>query len=202
MAVQNGNVKVPGLPAAFSPVRGRLLGVDALLLLEVDEDEHRRRSALGLTTALDRESLCLLSRLPHGDAVRVIDLTDLERRALRRIPHGVAELVGGRVTRLAIPPVTIRLVIVIDDVPDRGLDRASMFAAFAPRLLVLTEPSDDLANVEVEARFYGIGLAVGGPDGVAVVADPEPARRSVGPVTWRVREEAYEAFLASAAACT
>jgi hypothetical protein len=93
------------------------------------------------------------------------------------------------------------LVIVIDDVPDRGLDRASMFAAFAPRLLVLTAPSDDLASIEVEARFYGIGLAVAGAEGVTMVADPEPARKSAGPVTWRVREEAYEALLATADVC-
>jgi hypothetical protein len=97
--------------------------------------------------------------------------------------------------------VTLRLAIVIDDVLDRGLDRASRFAPFAPRLLVLTGPAADLAFAEVEARFYGIGLAAAGADDVVILADPEPPRRAAGPVTWRVREEAYAAFLAAAEAC-
>jgi hypothetical protein len=203
-AVVDGSIKIPGRPATVSCVRGCLLGVDALLFLGLDEHEHRRRHAAGLATICDRDSLRLLSRLPHGEGVRVADLTDLERRGLCRLPRSVAEIAAGRVTRLAIPPVTIRLAIVVDDVLDRGLDRASRFASFAPRLLVLTGPPDDLACAQVEARFYGIGLAVARADGAAgvvMVADPEPAKKSAGPVTWRVREEAYAAFLAAGAAC-
>lgn len=199
-AVKDGSIKIPGLPATVSAVRGCLLSVDALLLLGLDEHEHRRRRAAGLTTLCDRDSLRLLSRLPHGEAVRVGDLTDVERGGLRRLPRGVAEVSGGRLTRLAIPPVTIRLAIVTDAVLDRGLDRASRFAPFAPRLLVLTGPPDDLAYAQVEARFYGIGLAMTGADGLVMLAEPEPARRSAGPVTWQVREEAYAAFLAAAEA--
>ena len=101
----------------------------------------------------------LLSRLPHGEAVRTADLTETERRDLCLLPRGAADIAAGTVTRLALPPVAIRLAIVTDDVVDRGLDRASRFAPFAPRLLVLTGPTDDLAFAEAEARFYGIGLA-------------------------------------------
>ena len=201
MAVMDGSIKLRGLPATVPAIRGCLLGVDALLFLGLDEHEHRRRRVAELTTVCDRDSLRLLSRLPHGEAVRVADLTDVERRGLRRLPRGVAELTGGRVTRLATAPVTIRLAIVIDDVLDRGLDRASRFAPFAPRLLVLTGPPDDLAWAQAEARFYGIGLDITGADGMVMLADPEPTRRSAGPVTWRVREEAYAAFLAAAGAC-
>ncbi len=197
----DGSIKLPGLPATVPGIRGCLLGVEALLFLGLDEHEHWRRRAAGLTTVCDRDSLRLLSRLPHGEAVRVADLTDVERRSLRRLPRGVAEVAEGRVTRLAIAPVAIRLAIVIDDVLDRGLDRASRFAPFAPRLLVLTGPPDDLAWAQAEARFYGIGLAMAGDDGMVMLAHPEPARRSAGPVTWRVREEAYAAFLAAAGAC-
>jgi hypothetical protein len=200
-AVMDGSIKIAGLPATVPGVRGCLLGVDALLLLDLDEHEHWRRRAAGLTTVCDRDSLRLLSCLPHGEAVRVADLTDLERRELRRLPPSVAEIAGGRVTRLAFPPVTIRLAIVVDDVLDRGLDRASRFAPFAPRLLVLTRSPDDLACAQVEARFYGIGLAMAEADGVVMLADPEPGKRSAGPVTWRVREEAYAAFLAAAGEC-
>lgn len=195
IAITDGSIKIPGLPARVSGVRGCLLGVDALLLLSLDRHEHRRRRAAGLTSVCDRDSLRLLSRLPHGEAVRVADLTDLERRGLRRLPRSAADVADGRVTRLAIPPVIIRLAVVVDDVLDRGLDRASKFAPFAPRLLVLTGPTDDPAFAQAEARFYGIGLATAGADGVAMLADPEPGRRSAGPVTWRIREEAYAAFL-------
>jgi hypothetical protein len=201
MAVMNGSIKIPGPPATVTGVHGRVLGVDAFLLLGLNEHEHRRRRSARLTAICDRDCLRLLSHLPHGEAVRVADLTDLERRALRRLPQGVAEIAGRRVTRLAIPPVTIKLAIVVDDVLDRGLDSASRFAPFAPRLLVLTRPPDDLACAQVEARFYGIGLAMARADGVVTVADPEPAKRSDGPVTWRVREEAYAALLTAVGAC-
>jgi hypothetical protein len=197
-AILDGSVKVPGLPAAVSGVRGCLLGVDAFLLVSLDEYEHQRRRAAGLTTICDGDALRLLSRLPHGEAVRVADLTETERRSLRRLPRGAAEVAGGRVTRLGLPPVTLRLAIVMDDAVDRGLDRASRFAPFAPRLLVLTGPAADPAFAEAEARFYGIGLAVAGADGVVMLADPEPPRRVMGPVTWRVREQAYGAYLAGA----
>jgi hypothetical protein len=200
MAVRDGSIKVPGLPAAFLGVRSCLLGVDAYLLMGLDKHEHQRRRATGLTTICDRDALRLLSRLPHGEAIRVTDLTETERRGLWQLPNGAADVAAGRVTRLALPPVTLRLAIVIDDVLDRGLDRASRFAPFAPRLLVLTGPADNLAFAEVEARFYGIGLAAAGADGVVMLADPEPPRRAAGPVTWRVREEAYAAFLAAAEA--
>jgi hypothetical protein len=196
MAVTDGSIKVPGLPAAVSGVRGRLQGVDAYLLLALDEHEHRRRRAAGLTTILDPAALRLLSRLPHGEAVRIADLTETERRDLYLLPRGTVGIAAGTVTRLALPPVAIRLAIVTDDVVDRGLDRASRFAPFAPRLLVLTGQAADLAFAEAEARFYGIGLAAAHADGVAMLTDPEPPRRSAGPVTWRVREEAYAAFLA------
>lgn len=200
MAVTDGSIKVPGLPAAVSGVRGRLLGVDAYLLLALDEHEHQRRRMAGLTTICDPAALLLLSRLPHGEAVRTADLTETERRDLCLLPRGAADIAAGTVTRLALPPVAIRLAIVTDDVIDRGLDRASRFAPFAPRLLVLTGPADDLAFAEAEARFYGIGLAAARDDRVAMLADPEPPRRAAGPVTWRVREEAYAAFLAGAQA--
>lgn len=200
MAVIGGSIKVPGLSAAVLGVRGCVLGVDTYMLIGLDEHEHQRRRAIGLTTICDSDALRLLSRLPHGEAVCATDLTEMERRGLLRLPSGAAEFSEGKVTRLALPPVTLRLAIVIDDVLDRGLDRASRFAPFAPRMLVVTGSAGDLAFAEVEARFYGIGLATAQADGVVVLADPEPPRRAAGPVTWRVREEAYAAFLAAAEA--
>ena len=196
-AIMDGTIKVPGMSAAVFGVRGCLLGVDAYLLMGMDKHEHQRRRVTGLTTVCDRDALRLLSRLPHSEPVRVADLTETERRGLRRLPRGAADVAGARVTRLAVPPVTLKLAIVMDDVLDRGLDQASRFAPFAPRLLVLTGSAGDLAFAEVEARFYGIGLATAGADGVVMLADPEPPKRAAGPVTWRVREEAYAAFLAA-----
>lgn len=201
LAVEDGAIKVPHLPAPVSGVRGCLLGVDAYLLLGLDEHEHQRRQDSGLTAICDRDSLRLLFRLPHGEAVHVADLTDTERQGLHRLPPGVAEIGSGTVIRLALPPVTIRLAIVADHNLNRGLDRASRFAPFAPRLLALTTPPNDVAYAQVEARFYEIGLATIGSDGVVMLAEPEPPKRTAGPVTWRVREEAYAAYLAAAPTC-
>jgi len=185
--------------AAPSWIPGRILGVDAWLLLDLDEAEHRRRRERGLGSVISREFLRLLSDLPHGEAVRVVDLTSPERRCLGRLPCGVVDAAGGWVTRLALPPVTIDLAIVTGNDPDRGLDSASRFAPFARRLLVLTRPPRDLPNVEAEARFYGIGLAIADEAEGVIVVHPEPLSTAIGPVTWRVSEEAYAAYLTAQA---
>ena len=70
MAIMGGSIKIPGMPAAVTGVRGCLLGVEAYLLLDLDKHEHQRRHETGLTTICDRDSLRLLSGLPHGEAVR------------------------------------------------------------------------------------------------------------------------------------
>ena len=64
MAVTDGSIKVPGLPAAVSGVRGRLLGVDAYLLLALDEHEHQRRRTAGLTTICDPAALAAAVTAP------------------------------------------------------------------------------------------------------------------------------------------
>jgi hypothetical protein len=173
-----------------------ILGVDASLLLKIHEQEHNRRRACGLTEISDRDSLRLLSDLPHGEPVRIADLNDRERTCLQHLPEGTVIIEGGLLTRLALPPVRIQLAVVSDKDPDRGLDRASKFAPFSPRFLVLTRVPDDLAGVEVEARFYGIGLAVVERDALHMVTEPQVVRHRIGPVTWRICEEAYASYLA------
>jgi hypothetical protein len=193
-----GAIEIPGPPpTATSGIHSHLLGEEVYLLFDLDEREHQRRRACGLTAIDDRESLHLLSSLPQGEAVQVADLGDAERGRIRRLPPGAAEVSGGLVTRLAVPPVTLRLAIVADDDAGRGLDRASRFAPFSSRLLVLTEATDNLPKVEVEARFYGIGLVAMANADVVVLVNPAPPKRTVGPVSWRVREQAYAAYCAA-----
>src|SRR5580693_5933390 len=69
MAVIERSIKVPGLSAAVLGIRGCVLGVDTYMLMDLDEHEHQRRRAIGLTTICDRDVLRLLSRLPHGETV-------------------------------------------------------------------------------------------------------------------------------------
>jgi len=184
--------------AAMSPglaVPVQIQGVEACLLLDLDECEHRRRRACGLVSITARESLRLLANLPHAEQVRILDLSVAERRLLRSMPSGAVEVSGKWVTRLIRPAVALGLFVVADDDPERGLDLASTFAPFAPRILALTRRPSDLSTVEIEARFYGIGLSIVDRDSVQTLVEPEPLIRTAGPVTWRVREEAYAAYL-------
>jgi hypothetical protein len=177
-----------------------LLGVNVRVLLDVDHLEHERRQAAGLGALTSRPALRVLCTLPAGERVRVADLTPPELRQIAALPPGAVDRDHGGVTRCAVPVVSLRCVVVIDRNWHRGLDRASTFAPFTSRILALPTAPRSLEPLVLEANFYGIGVVVTSPARTAVVAAPAAFRPSVlGPVAWRLREEAYAMLLASLA---
>jgi hypothetical protein len=176
-------------------IQARLADGETWALARLDRGEHERRRSCGLGALTDRDCLRFLSCLPEGEPVRLVDLTNAEREQLSAVPVGAVDMSRNLVTRRARPPISIGLVVVADDDAERGLDRASEFAQFCARMLVLGQRPDDLVTLKMEACFYGIGLAVVRDSALSVILHPEPTSMTPGPVSWRLLEQVYAAHL-------
>jgi hypothetical protein len=70
----------------------------------------------------------------------------------------------------------------------------SPFAAFCPRLFVLTAEASDVDEAVLEATVYGIGLAQAADDrSVQIMVHPQRRDPTFGSASWRVRETAFAA---------
>jgi hypothetical protein len=87
-------------------------GSDALVFYRRDEAEWQRRDAEG-ADRLDRmEALETLLQLPVGLPVSLGSLTGPLRAAVDTLPHGAAALRDGEITRQAVRPLVVDLVVV------------------------------------------------------------------------------------------
>ena len=152
----------------------RLFGTTARVAYRTDEIEHARRRQAGLGHLESMELLDILMDLPDGTGVPIASVDAVSLRLLRSAPEGVVRFAASSVTRLVRPVVTPRLAVVHAREWHDGLERASRFAAYCPRLTVVPELPPDPEKVLAEASFYGIGVAVGARSAPTVVLEPEP----------------------------
>jgi hypothetical protein len=186
----------PGRLDSFTLIAGgaRVAGAagDALVLPDPVEHERRTRAGLGGVTSL--VLLDTLMNLPLGMPVPAADLDVLARAHLARVPGGVIELREAQITRVLTPPLTVVAVLVRARDWRRGVTRASCFAPFAQRVLLLDrEPKPELLW---EASVFGVGVWVDTADGaMREVCPPAPfVRRYWKPAGWRFAERAYAAL--------
>ncbi|MBB5913928.1 hypothetical protein BJY24_002795 [Nocardia transvalensis] len=155
--------------------------------------EVARRRAVGLEAITQMDLLDALMGLPAGLPVSVGDLTDRERRLLRRAPVGAVDIANGRCTRRAVAPVSAQFVVVASRTWKEGLRSAGQFAPFCSRAMLLRSIPDDLDDARVQASFFGIGVCVFTGRGLRMLVDPQPyvrQRHSCG--QWWFSEEIYE----------
>lgn len=169
---------------------------DALVLNDHEEQARRRACALGAVTSL--ALLDVLLNLPHGEPVRLGDLSDHARELVLRAPAGVVALEGQWVRRLLVPPLTVVAAVVGPTRWRTAIRRVSTFQPFAQRLVEFDAvPSPKLSW---EAQVAGIGVWVRASEGTTVVCPPEPyVRRYWKAAGWRFAENAYQA--ATTATC-
>ncbi|GAA0247219.1 hypothetical protein GCM10010492_53560 [Saccharothrix mutabilis subsp. mutabilis] len=136
------------------------------------ERERRRHAGLGHLDSL--ELLDVLMGLPPQVAVPLASIRRNDLNVLRRAPGGVVRFTGSSVTRLAVPVVTPVLAVVYAEQWRAGLERASEFAAYCPRMFVVRELPADTDGLLAEASWYGVGVAVGHGDAPTMVLEPEP----------------------------
>ncbi|MBL7493689.1 hypothetical protein I6A60_35020 [Frankia sp. AgB1.9] len=186
------------VPDAARACFGSVLGVNAAVFYELDEQEDARRERDSAAAITDVDVLDLLLCLPIGESVRIDDLGGRRRRALAKIPTGCVEFGWDTVIRQARPPLTPSLAIVGGNGSfRRKLELAGRFAPFCPKAIVIDRAPRDLTAACFDADFYGVGLIVasGGSDVEALVAPQVHWPRRVVPRTWWFTEEIYRMHL-------
>jgi hypothetical protein len=152
----------------------RIFGTAATIVHRRNDVEHERRRRTGLTEVSSMELLDVLLDLPHEIAVPKTSLSPAVLRVLQRAPAGVAHVDSISVTRLASPAVTPVLAVVYASKWRDGLERASEFASYVPRMFVVPEPLSNSEEALAEASWYGVGVAVGPRAAPTMVLEPEP----------------------------
>lgn len=155
-----------------------LLGTDALVFYRPDLAETDRRRQVKAAQLASLEPLETLLTLPVGLPVGMGVLAPQLRSAVERLPWGAADRDQREVTRHAVRPLAIDLAVVRATGPGwrGGLERASRFAPFCARALLLDRPSRRDEDLLMEAAFYGIGVLFDGEDGTEMVLEPRPYR--------------------------
>jgi hypothetical protein len=180
------------LPAGCEAVPLRLWGADALVFHRIDRAEHARRSAADAQPLDEFRPLEMLMTLPVGIPVPRASLGPTLRSEVRFLPRGAAVWDRQTVTRLAVRPVRVELVVVRAPGWRSGMDLASQFAPFCRRAMLLERVPGRFEESLMEADFYGIGVFTPSDGGVEMVVEPveyRPRRHTTA--AWRFGEEIY-----------
>lgn len=184
-AVRSGAVQCAVMP---------VLGVEALICYRLDDREVTRRRQAGAGAFPSADVLELLLGLPVGMPVPVSGLTAREGAALRLARGGAVSVRDGAMTRQAVVPVAVELAVVAGRSWRKGLEAAGRFAPFCARAIVLRCRPRDLAALDLEAGFYGVGVIVVEDRSAEVLVQPAPFLRSRWSAAgWRFLEEVYRA---------
>jgi hypothetical protein len=181
------------LPPNCNAARIRLHGADALVFHRLDHAEHNRRTDALAGWLDDSRPLETLMNLPAGFPVQRASLEPALRPEIRRLPKGAAVVDSLSVTRLAVRPLRVDLIVVRARGWKSGLNGASQFAPFSRRAMLLERVPKDVDEKLFEASFYGIGVLVAdGEAGVRMLLEPSEWR-AIRHTTaaWRFAEEVY-----------
>lgn len=174
----------------------RLRRADCLVFHRLDRTEHARRQAAGAGWLDEFRPLEMLMNLPVGMPVPRASLGARLRPEVRVLPHGAAVRDRHSVTRLAVRPLRVDLVVVRAPGWRSGMDLASQFAPFARRAMVLERVPRNLDELLMEADFYGIGVFAARRGGVQMLVEPAEYRAvRFTTAAWRFAEQAYRAIV-------
>lgn len=185
--------------AAQATASVRVDGLDLDVRFVVDAPEHRRRTALGVTS-LGWQELEALAALPYGVAVPWAEVDLRTRLVLDMLPGNVVSKdrhTAMRVWRPAVRPAAVVLAACDSSV---GLHDVSAFAQVAPRLLRLASTPRDMAALQDRASHLGVGVYVDETPPRALTGPPSNTHVRDGAARWEVAELAYRHWLADATA--
>jgi hypothetical protein len=177
-----------------------LQGTDALVFYQLDEAEVARRRTDRADRLDQLAALETLLQLPAGVPVSLQDLSAPVRAGIRRLPAGAVSVSRRcdrqEVTRRAVRPVTVDLAVVRATGRGwkSGLERASRFAPFCARAVLLDGSPSRLDDLLMEADFYGIGVLLADETGeVTMALRPEPYRPPYQtPGAWWFVEDVFQ----------
>jgi hypothetical protein len=127
------------------------------------ELSRRRRHRMGSVTR--RPILEVLLSLPRGVAVPLALLSAQAHRTVANLPAGVVDIADDQVCVLLEPALSLRSAGVIASTWKAGLRRSASFASYCARYVVVDAAPRRVSRAAMEAatmeaRFYGVGLAV------------------------------------------
>jgi hypothetical protein len=165
----------------------------ATLHLTLDKVEHERRLYVAAPPILNPAALDVLLSLPVGMPVPIGALPWGRQRTVRQLLRGAAYVTRTHVTRHAVRPCRIDLATVSGDPTRRNLERATRFAPFCARTLIIPRmPRRE--DFLMEADFWGVGVALGHGDDQETLVEPRRwVLRRHTPAGWRYVERAYKA---------
>jgi hypothetical protein len=170
-----------------------IMGTEALICYRFDDGEHERRQRTGAGVILSADALELLLGLPVAMPVPVTSLTRRERAVLKLLPRDAALVCDGQVTRYAVAPLAVELALVEARTWQKGLEVAGRFTPFCARAMVLRRRPADLAEVRLQADFYGVGVIVVDDQVTELLVKPAPFQRLLFTAAgWRFLEEVYQ----------
>ena len=148
------------------------------------------------------ESLAVLDalmELPEGLSVPISGLPQRDRQMLREMPRATVHIGEGFVTRLFAPAVTPLLAVVSGRGWSDGLERASRFAPYCARAVVVSALPQDEATALFNASFYGIGVFESDGHEATMVVSPEDLPDwQPSPAWWLFCERMYRQLSRSA----
>jgi hypothetical protein len=169
-----------------------VLDTEALICFKLDDGEHERRLHAEAGILSSPDVLELLLSLPIAMPVPVASLTARERDALISVPRGAVSVQNGHVTRHAVAPVTVTLALVVAQTWQRGLEVAGRFTPFCARAMVLHRHPRSVAEMRLQADFYGVGVILVDGQTAEVLVEPAPFERMRFTATgWWFLEHVY-----------
>lgn len=171
----------------------RFATVHVTAVIRPDLAEIRRREAAGLGAVLSHDLTEVLAELPADWPVARSDLDPVTLQLLDAAPPGVVEHTSTTITRLWRPALTVSGIMTTSRDWRAGLRTVSLFAADAPRGLVLSRQPHKPEAMLIRARELGIGVLA--PDNseqwrLLVAPEREPSY-APGPRHWRFLETTY-----------
>jgi hypothetical protein len=174
----------------------RFASVYVTAVVRPDLAEVQRREAAGLGAVLDHDLTEVLAELPADWPVARSDLDPVTLRLLDAAPPGVVEFTSTTITRLWRPALTLSGIMTTSGDWRAGLRTVSLFAADAPRGLVLSRQTYRPDAMLIRARELGIGVLA--PDSSAqwrlLMAPEREPSYAPGPRHWRFLETTYLAW--------
>lgn len=189
------------LPEGALAAAVHLRRAEALVFHRLDHSEHARRQDAEAQWLDEFRPLEMLMNLPVGIRVPRSSLGIQLRPEVRLLPRGAAVCDRVSVTRLAVRPLRVDLVVVRAPGWRSGMDLASQFAPFTRRAMLLERVPRNVEELLMEADFYGIGVFVLRQDGLEMLVEPGEYRAvRYTTAAWRFAEQVYRAIMEEPAA--
>lgn len=173
-----------------------ILGSDVIVFYRFDATEHARRQEISAKPLTALGHLETLLTLPVDMPVPLESLSAKERARVRKLPTGSVGRDHSSISRHAVRPLTVDLVVVRATQPRQGLEAATRFAPYCSRAVFLERSAPCMDDFLNEASFYEVGVLLNASSGPEMPVAPQPHRpKRHTAAAWSFVESLYQRVL-------